>query len=221
MSKQNIKTLILAAHQSELKPFVDLGRKYLHIDEKKETAYLAAGIGPVAASFGLTHFLEDYKPERIIAIGTAGIINDEEFTIGDIIVAKSVATATGFDERYTPKLQKSRIDLNVGAQFIAPTINGRNKLRPYDHIKPAKIYCPQEITRDETCQKLLKKKYDVEHLEAFAFAYVAKKFRIPIEIYLGLTNFVKKNAHKEWAQNNEKMVQLLFKQIRYLVYPKP
>jgi len=69
----------------ELKPFVTLGRKYLAI--KNETAYLAAGVGPVAAAFGLTHFLEDYRPDSIVVIGTGGVIDVDNFKIGDVVVA--------------------------------------------------------------------------------------------------------------------------------------
>jgi purine-nucleoside phosphorylase len=188
MKPKPIQTLFLAAHASELKPLVDLGRKHLLLEG--ETAFLAAGVGPVAATFGLTHFLEDYRPKQIIAVGTAGVINEKNFKIGDVVVAKSAGTASGFASVYTPKLQPQKIVISVGAGF-----------------KAARIYSPQEITRDENWQGLLSKRYDVEHLESFAFALVAKKFRIPIRIFLGLTNVIGPQAHAQWLKNREVLIK--------------
>lgn len=216
MKTKKIHTLFLAAHASELAPLTRLGRKYSLI--RGDTAYLAAGVGPVAAAFGLTHFLEDYRPERIIAVGTAGVINVKKFKIGDVVVAKSVATASGLTAVYTPKLQPHRIVLAVGAGSKP----ARNRLRT-THISGqlsqiadgrvwnpplrANIYSPQEITNDpKWLAPLTRAGHDVEHLEAFAFAFVAKKFRIPIAIVLGLTNVIGPKAHRDWVKNQGRMI---------------
>lgn len=183
---KKLKRLVLAAHASELKPFASLGRGYLKIEN--DTAYLAAGVGPVAASFGLTHFLEDYRPARIIVIGTAGTIDERKFKIGEIAIASQITTVSKFAECYTPKIQPARIILPD-----AKTISGCRK---------ARVYCPQEITRSpEWRASLLAAKHDVEHLEAFAFAFVARKFRIPINIILGIANVVGPEAHEQWLKN--------------------
>lgn len=188
---KSLKTLFLSAHASELKPLVNLGRKYQLI--RGDNAYLAAGIGPVAATFGLTHFLEDYRPQRIIAVGTAGVINTKKFKTGDMVVAKSVATASGLTAAYTPKLQAQKILLPVGARHS---------------ITQAKIYSPQEITKDKMwITPFTHAGHDIEHLEAFAFAFVAKKFRIPISIVLGLTNVIGPNAHRDWIKNQGQMIK--------------
>ena len=247
MSKQKFKTLIVAACASELKPFIDLKQRHYYI--KKEVGFLATGIGPVAASFGLTHFLEDYAPEQIFAIGTAGIINKKKFDIGEIVAAKTVATESFLGGFYTPTKQPHQFRLPQGpvrdryffeirpfassgrpgirdhSKIIAhpPTLSavGAQSLRPgQGNPAPTKfvsIYSPQEITRDEGVRKVLEKKYDVEHLESFAFAFVAQKFRIPIQIVLGLTNFTDENAHEDWRKNQGKVIKKICKQVTGLL----
>lgn len=191
MKPKALKRLILAAHASELQPFVALGRKSLRVTG--DTAYLAAGVGPVAAAFGLTHFLEDYRPAEILALGTAGVINAKNCEIGDVVAISEVVTASGLPSAYTPKAQVSRIKLSPFRKE-----NRKNRTAP----PPARAYCPQEITRDEASRALLAKVgHDVENLEAFAFAFVAKKFKIPILIFLGITNAVGKDAHAQWVKN--------------------
>lgn len=165
-------------------PFVDLGRKYALIDG--DTAFLATGVGPVAAAFGLAHFLEDCRPDAIFAVGTAGVIATDPFKIGDVVEARLVATSSGLEEAYTPKAQRAVITLQP----------------PPSATQAASVYCPQEITRDEALRaRLATAGHDVEHLEAFAFAFVAKKFKIPLRIFLGLTNIVGPHAHAEWLKN--------------------
>lgn len=197
MTNRKIKLdhLIVGAHSSELLPFVSLGRKHHLV--KDNTGFLAAGVGPVAATFGLMHFLEDHKPEQLIAVGTAGIINGKKFKVGDVVVAKSAATVSGFEECYAP---------NPNSSLRLPPLKVRGGLaRGYQF---AKVFSPQEITRSPIWQKqLLKSGFDVEHLESFAFAFVAKKFRIPITIVLGLTNVIDKNAHRDWLKNQTRMVK--------------
>lgn len=208
--KNDLKLLIVAAHSSELLPLVKLGRKYQVV--RNGIGYLAAGVGPVAATFGLTHFLEDYRPQNIIAIGTAGIINDKKFKIGDVVIGKSVSTESGLKECYTPKAQSGIVTLphplpyikGGGSKFPPLKVRGGSG-RGYQFVN---IFSPQEITRSPAWQKqFLKSGFDVEHLESFAFTFVAKKFRIPLTIVLGLSNVIDGNAHHDWINNQAQMVR--------------
>jgi purine-nucleoside phosphorylase len=201
--------LVVAACTGELKPFVTLGRR--HFLTRGDTAFLAAGVGPVAAAFGLTHFLEDFRPRRIIGVGTAGIINQDKFRIGDVVTAKSVTTASGMSDGYVPQLQSSRISL-VGSSASAEDDKvwaGDDKVwAGDDKPKNARVFAPQEISRTEARRRaLLTAGLEVEHLESFAFAFVARKFRIPITIVLGLANSVGPRAHAEWKKNAADVMQ--------------
>lgn len=192
-----LRTLIVAAYAPELSGLAKLGRRHFVI--KNNIAYLAAGIGPVAAAFGLTHFLEDYRPQSIIGIGTAGIIHPKKFSIGDIVCARSVTTAAATAGTYAPRLQKSRL-------ILSPP-----------KFQSAHVYCPQEITTSEFRRAALAQAgHDIENLEAFALAFVANKFRIPCEILLGLTNHIGPNAHAEWRRHAVKVQRDLVDSIKHL-----
>lgn len=201
MSYKKIKTLIVGAYPNELKPFCDLGRTYQKVEG--DVAYLSAGIGPVAASFGLTHFLEDYRPEQIIAVGTAGVVPCEYLQINDVVrvAALSYEGRGGFhqaDEVYVPEMQVSVLEL--------PT------LEDFSDLPGASVFAPQEISRGEGWSSHLKNlKYEVEHLESFAYAFVAQKFKIPVTILLGLTNHIGRFAHKEWMENEQIAMQKIVK----------
>jgi nucleoside phosphorylase len=183
-----ISTLIVGANAAELAPFFagkapNISRRHFVI--RGDFAYLAAGIGPVAATFGLTHFLEDYRPRQIIAIGTAGAINTEKLAIGDVLVTKSVSTNAKLADVYTPRLQCATIKLKATMQKGT--------------IKYGSVFCPQDITCTESRRAALARAgHDAENLESFAYAFVAQRFLIPCTIYLGISNNVGERAHAEW-----------------------
>lgn len=193
MKVQKIKLALIAAHKSELAPFINMGNRYLIVNE--DVAYLACGVGPVAATFGLTHFLEDYRPERIIAVGTAGFTDSSRFQIGDVVQVKEVTYESGSIDFYSASLDKQkRLFLDVS----------------YTDLPSVKVFAPQEITKSKEFSNLLKNEnLDVEHLEAYAYAFVAKKFNISIDIILGLVNKVGPDVHGDWKKNSHEVMDKL------------
>lgn len=173
----------MAACVDELAPFVELKQRYLEV-RSDGIAFLSAGVGPTAASFGLAHFLEDYRPERVIGIGTAGIINSGAYRIGDIVCASSVSVASH--------------DASVYALSNMPDI----ALSAPVGFTHARVFCPQEITCSLARKKILQAHHDVENLEAYSYAFVAGRFKIPIKILLGLTNEAGPDAHAQWRANS-------------------
>lgn len=199
MDKIKLKTLIVAAYKNELAPLCELSNKHLVMQDG--IGFLSAGIGPVAASFGLTHGLKDYTPEIIVTLGTAGIINTAKFKTGDIVLTQSVSTDSGSPDVYTPEKMAG-----LGCPLPTPFEDLKNQ------YKLVRVFCPQEITRTESRRKiLLDKKHDVENLESYAFYFVAKKFKVPVIGFLGLTNTVGPNAHEEWKKNEEQVCAKLGK----------
>lgn len=189
--KKALTLLVVGAYTKELAPFCNLGRRH-HIIQN-DIGFLAAGIGPVASSFGLTHFLKDHHPETIIAIGTAGLIGSKH-KIGDVVQVKSAHLQSSSDDTYfVSKMHQVNYD------------SKSSKLGKYQKflkdIKKVDCYCPQEITKGQNlAAALIKQKYQAEHLEAYAYGFVAKKFKIPIITLLGLSNSIGPKAHEEWAK---------------------
>lgn len=193
---KKLKHLFVAAYATELKSLCALGSSYLKI--KGDTAYLAAGIGPVAASFGLTHFLEDYRPEIIVSLGTAGTFKPDLHQVGAVVCAKSVTLASHLDTVYPVDVKRARL--------VLPKLN-RHYSKSLKHCNRVSVFCPQEITKSDDLVSNLSQYHDVENLETFAFAFVAAKFKIPIVSILGITNEVGSKGHVQWKNNEHDVVQ--------------
>lgn len=191
-----MKTLIVASYARELKPLVALGRRHFII--KGDVGYLAAGIGPVAATFGLMHFLEDFQPAQIIALGTAGIIQPNDLAVGDLVLAKSIS------------MNGQRVDAYVPAAINDLECSPKKDVNQYARFSRVSVFSSSEITKTERRRlELSQAGFEVENLEAYAYAFVAKKLRIPCTIILGLTNSVGPKAHQEWRQNEKWVVEKL------------
>lgn len=205
MDNPKLKTLIVAAYKNELAPLCEFSNKHLVMQDG--IGFLSAGIGPVAASFGLTHCLKDYTPEIIVNLGTAGIINTGKFKIGDVVLVQTVSMDSGSSDVYTPEKMSG-----LGCPLPASFEDLKSK---YSSVR---VFCPQEITQTESRRKiLLDKKHDVENLESYAFCFVAKKFKIPLIGFLGLTNTVGPNAHEEWKKNEERMCTQLGEMVKNIM----
>lgn len=192
--KQKLKTLVISAYHRELRGLADLSHSYQKIEG--DLSFLATGIGPGAAAFGLTHFLEDYQPERIISLNTAGLLDTNQFKIGDLAEATSASPASGFSERIFPE---------VGAKKLKVLTN-----TPQTDLPKVSVYCPQEITLShDWAQRLIQNGYQSESCETYIYFFVAQKFKIPITTVLGFTNLVGPNGHKDWKENEERICQNL------------
>lgn len=177
-----------------------MGERYLKI--KNGAAYLCSGIGPTAASFGLSHFLEDYQPRLIVSIGTAGVLNPKKIKIGDIACASTVSCHT-----------KTALHLSSKTYKLIPLKTPRALglyLKDVPRINCVRAYGSQDITTSVAGRKrLVQQGYDVENMEAYAHAFVAQKFKIPHMALYGLTNLVGPKAHVEWQKNEAAVVKKL------------
>ncbi len=201
---KKIKTLIVAAYPKELQYLCKLGKKKSVL--KGNFAYLASGIGAVPATYNLTQFLFKYKPGHIITLNTAGIINKNKFKIGDVVLAKTLSTSSMLKEVYTPESIK---DITLKPKVTLKSLGIKTP-----KLKTASVFCTQEISSSETMRKnLMKAGHDIETMEAYAYAYVAKRHNIPIVSLLGLSNVIGPKAHDEWLENEswvcEKMSEIV------------
>lgn len=207
VSKKNIKTLVVAAFQKELVSLCDMGRRHLVVNE--DVAYLAAGIGPVAASFGLTHCLKSYRPEVIVTLGTAGTFKPDDIKIGDISIANRSSMASGFADCYAAKNTQMEHDITVG------------ELSKYterlSHFNKVSVYCPQEITSSKKWADQLSQSFDTENLEVYSFQFISQKFGIPILSLLGISNVVGPTGHDEWVAHEKAVSEALGQTVQSLL----
>ncbi|MBF0105506.1 MAG: hypothetical protein HQM16_09295 [Deltaproteobacteria bacterium] len=218
------KFLVVAAYSNELNPLCKMGKK--DVVAKKDITFLAAGIGPVAAACGLARFLTPCRPQMIISIGTAGIIN-KRLGIGDVVLVKKAGVFSGQRDVYAPqplkaichnphkaenttradtmqKLMPKRVEKTF--QGFNTTSGVKNQIKNLINAESVTVFCPQEISKSEDKRRLLLKEgYDAENLEAYAFAHVAGCFKVPIISLLGLTNSVGPSGHNEWLKNEARV----------------
>ncbi len=200
--------LIVAAYAPELKYLQSLPKNSFFAI-KDNVAYLSAGIGGVNASFGLTHFLEDYRPKIIIAIGTAGAFNPRT-PLKTLYSVLSTHTKSFRDDVYLPQILKPSKWRSLQEIMTHPT--------PQPLIKDlARVYCPQEITKDLTHFKNLAQHYDLENLEMHAFSVVARHFKIPVYGILGITNHVGALAHEQWRQNEDLVAKKIARVVKIIL----
>lgn len=207
---KKLKHLIIAAYHNELKSLCRLGKKKYII--KDTVAFLSAGIGPVIAASGLTRFLCEHRPKLIISLGTAGVVNTKKLKTGQIVMVKCVSTCSGFAETYNPLSQKT-IQLNTTGSI-------KNQIKKIKKTKEVSVYCPQEISKSNNYRlKLLKEGFEAENLEAYAFAFVAQQFKIPLISFLGLSNTVGPKGHQEWLANEKSICRQLGNLVKLITMP--
>jgi nucleoside phosphorylase len=158
------------------------------------------GIGAIEAGIRLSEKLAREKYDKIIFLGTAGAYKNSDLVIGDLISANSTIFVSGthlLGKAYFPELFKKEIQIES----------------TYFDFPQKKVATVMEITKnDELAEKIsLEYSLEVEHMEIFSLARVCERKNIEFSAYLGIANFVGKDSHKEWLENNEKVAENLQK----------
>jgi nucleoside phosphorylase len=205
---KKLKTLIMAAYHKELKPFCAISDTNFII--KNNIAYFTSCVGAVPATYHLTQFLTKFKPSFIISLNTAGIINSNKLTIGDVVLAKTLTPSSHLKDVYSPQLIK--------AIQTKPNKLLKELALPSQKLKTVTVYCPQDISSSARLKReLLSVGHDAETMEAYAYHYVANQFNIPIISLLGLTNRIGPKAHAEWLENEEWVCKKMAATVRLLL----
>ena len=154
------------------------------------------GIGKVNATFKLTQAIENFKPDLIINLGTAGsdifkkydIINCTEFIQRDMDVQ-----GLGFELYKTP-LTEVPVILNYGLSF--------------PNIKSG--VCG---TGDSFETNLKNKPYNVVDMEAYALALVASNYNIPFLCLKFISDGADDEAADSWKENIVHAAEAFYKTI--------
>lgn len=188
--------------------------RYLKLNPSK-FQILHLGIGYLEAGINLTQFLNknsEEAPEKIIFIGTAGLVSNMELDWSNPIYSVSEIslnlTASLKNEAYIP------------APYPLFRAQGIKEL-PKSHCISS-----LEITQSRELSKLILENYKnitiqdgntleetplLESMELYGVASVAEKFKIPYSAILAVSNKTDENAHLEWEKNHRKTSELACK----------
>ena len=154
------------------------------------------GVGLIESSINLTRFCLFNKPDFILFIGTAGSYG--KYKIFDIVESTSACNleiSNLLDYSYTPI--ENTISINLKGIKNQTIVNSSNF-----------------ITKNkEISNKFLEYNIDLENMEFYSIASVAKEFDIPFAGIFCVTNYTFKDAHKEYIKNYKEALKRLEKHL--------
>lgn len=168
-----LRVLILAAVEAEL----------------FQMSGFCVGVGPVRAAVGATRLILGHQPQAVIMVGTAGALCSDH-PLSSVIVARRFGWAHSgaiLGAGYVP-LPPEDLDADPG---LVASIG----------LPQADVVTVGAITTDAHVADELRKRWQVEHMEAYSVALAAASLGVPFTAVLGLSNQVGPNAHEEWKAN--------------------
>ncbi|MBS4407576.1 purine-nucleoside phosphorylase [Campylobacter vulpis] len=152
----------------------------------------AIGIGLVESAFNLTKICLEYRPKKLIFIGTCGL-----YEKGEILQI--------YESSHAFNIEFSKL-----SNFYSPA-----KTEICLEKSAYKINSSNYICADKNAAlKLTNLGLDIENMEAFSVLSVAKNFNINAKCFLCATNFCDENAHEDFIKNHQKAKEKLTKLIK-------
>ena len=146
------------------------------------------GIGVVDSAINLTKICIDEKPKDLIFIGSAGSYGNHN--IFDIVESSS---SSQIEQSYILNSSYTIIENKIVSHETDPIVNSSNY-----------------ITIDENISKeFLNRNIELENMEFFSVAKVAKRFNIPFKGVFVITNFCNKDAHEMFIKNHIRAKEIL------------
>ena len=154
----------------------------------------AVGVGLIAAAAGTERAIAEARPERIVLVGTCGVLPGVEHAIGSIVVVERARLIVRPGE-YVPGIMpvEAAADAAWAAECAraigAPLVTAASGIG---------------ITSSDEEARRLAATAAVEHLESFAVLSVARHHLVPATAVLAIANVVGADAHAEWRANRER-----------------
>jgi nucleoside phosphorylase len=156
------------------------------------------GIGLTSATLNLTKLVLTNMPKSLIFVGSCGSYG--KYQIGDIVQS---TTASNIEFSYWDNSSYTPIDNVIDAKY--------NKLVKSQTIVNSSNYI---TTNPKYNNNYLSNNIGLENMEFFAVLEVAKEFNIEVGGIFVVTNFIDKNAHKEFKNNHENAINKLTQYIK-------
>jgi nucleoside phosphorylase len=178
-----MRTLVIAAYPPEL-----VGLRQANVVAR------AVGVGLVEASAGAERAIAAEKPQRILLVGTAGVLPSCSATIGDVVVAARAELVVRAVE-YVPAIMPTVVPADPElSETCARTIGAAR----------VTVASAVGVTSSDPEATRLGARAQVEQLECFAVLAAAARARIPATAILAIANRVGATAQAEWRVHRER-----------------
>ena len=154
------------------------------------------GIGLIDTAINLTNICNSKEIDELIFVGSAGSYG--KYEILDLVTTSSTAQ---IEHSFLSNSSYTIIKNKIVSHETDPIVNSSNY-----------------ITTDEKISKeYLKAGVDLENMEFFSVASVAKKYNIPFKGIFVVTNYCNKDAHEEFIKNHKRAKEILENYIKSIV----
>ncbi|MDH5828503.1 futalosine hydrolase [Sphingobacterium sp. SG20118] len=186
-----MKTLIVAATQFEIQPFID------RIDQYPDTEYLITGVGMVHTAYALGKHLARNKYDLIINIGIGGCF-DRSLSIGDVVsIDRDVFSELGAEDDD----QFISIDELGFGQSIYFAQQNKNTIELVKTLPSGLGITVNKVHGNESEIKKLRTQIPealIESMEGAAVFLVAMETQCQSIQIRGISNYVEKRNRATW-----------------------
>ena len=152
---------------------------------------LPIGVGLLQSAIMINNMVQKHNPKELIFVGSAGSYG--RFDIFETITshcASQVEVASLLNISYTPLADLKICNVSCETNII--------------------VNCSNYITSSKKYSKIfLENGYDLENMEFYSVAYIAKRFNLPFRGIFVVTNYCDKNAHRDFIKNHKEAIRIL------------
>lgn len=187
--------------QNSLKklPNLTIGSKQLNIQTKM------CGVGNIESALFLSNYLNKNEVDEIIFIGSAGAYNPNADLVGKNCLSSNfhqLDTSVLLGKSKIPEIMLSKISSELG--LVANVCRDTYLFEMGLDVNSTNSITLFELTKD-ICDSNYYASVQLENLETFGLAVVAKKKLLPLTSLLAITNMVNIDGSKEWLKNYKEM----------------
>jgi purine-nucleoside phosphorylase len=175
-------TLVVGAYAPELDQLAG----------RSDVVVRAIGIGMVDAGIGAGRVLAEVRPDRVILVGSAGVLPGGAASIGDVCAVARATLVERPGEYLPPEMAKVQ---HVLADPELLALCDRAGLHGVDAASSI------GVTHEFTEANRLSRYGSVEHLECYSVLRAAQLMGLPATAILAIANRVGPDAHTEWLKN--------------------
>jgi purine-nucleoside phosphorylase len=177
-----VVTLVVGAYAPEIEQLAG----------RADVVARAVGIGLVDAAIGAGRVLAEVRPDRVILVGSAGVLPGGAAQIGEVCAVARASLVERPGEYLPTEMAK-----------VQHVMADRGLLALCDQVglHAADAASSIGVTRDFTEANRLSRYGSIEHLECYSVLRAAQQLGVPATALLAVANRVGPDAHDEWVKN--------------------